>query len=93
VKNVNSQVEVVSAIKAKLEVYWSLIHQSSIITTLLDPCTKFLAFSQDDQPHARFTLQKIYDEYNSDNIQIALPRLTLTHSIFQALIQSTSSNN
>ncbi|CAG8653736.1 3866_t:CDS:2 [Ambispora gerdemannii] len=63
VENVNSQVEVASAIKAKLE------------------------------PHARFTLQKMYDEYNSNNIQTALPRLTSTHSIFRALIQSTSSNN
>ncbi|CAG8684163.1 3515_t:CDS:1, partial [Ambispora gerdemannii] len=93
VKNVNSQVEVASTIKAKLEVYWSLIHQSFIIATLLNSRTKFSAFFQDDQPHAKFTLQKMYDEYNPNNIQTALPRLTSTHSIFRALIQSTSSNN
>ncbi|CAG8687987.1 2546_t:CDS:2, partial [Ambispora gerdemannii] len=37
--------------------------------------------------------QKMYDKYNPDNIQTALSRLTSTRSIFQVLIQSTSSNN
>ena len=95
IESINSQVEVASAIKAKLETYWPSLRQSSTIAALLDPRTKLSAFTQDDQSHARLTLQKVYDEYNLDNIQVSevLSRQTSTRGMFRALIQNTLPNN
>lgn len=95
IESVNSQVEVAKAIKAKLETYWPLLRQSSIISALLDPRTKLSAFTQDDQSHAKFTLQKVYDEYNPDNIQVSAAPSgpTSTRSMFRALIQNTTPSN
>ncbi|CAG8503621.1 2504_t:CDS:2, partial [Ambispora gerdemannii] len=92
IESVNSQVEIARTIKTKLEVYWPLLRESSIIATLLDPRTKLSAFIHDDQSHARFILQKVYDEYNPDNIQISPFRLITVRSTFRAIIQTDHIN-
>jgi hypothetical protein len=89
IASINSQAEIARTIKTKLETYWPLLRESSITATLLDPRTKLSAFTHDDQSHARSTLQKVYDEYNPDNIQALPPRPTTARSMFRALIQSS----
>jgi hypothetical protein len=93
IENVNSQAEVANAIKIKLEVYWPLLRQSSLIGTLLDSRMKLSTFTQDDQSHAKFVLQKVYDECNPDSIQATPPKSISTRSMFRALIHSTIPNN
>jgi hypothetical protein len=61
--SINSQAIVAKKIKQKLEDYWPILRDSSVLGTLLDPRTKLSAFEQSDHQLAHLALQACFDSY------------------------------
>ena len=64
--SINSQAAVAESIKQKLEDYWPILRDSSVLGTLLDPRTKLSAFEQSDHRLAHHALQACFDLYTTE---------------------------
>ena len=63
---VNSQAKVAEQIKEKLEEYWPILRDSSILGSLLDPRTKLSAFQHSEHQSALRSLRRCFHQYSSN---------------------------
>jgi len=68
--NHHTQREIASAIYDKLKTYWDkYLNQSSIISSILDPCYKTTLFNHNDISEIISRLQELYLSYLPSNNQ------------------------
>jgi len=83
---VNSQAAVAEAIKAKLEAYWPILKEASVLGAMLDPRSKLSGFASDERPNAVATLEEIYEEYNRNGETLTEPNKPMSaRALFRRL--------